>query len=232
MEMIKEHVKSALTELYSEYQAHGIFSIYLYGSITGPDFSPLSSDIDAIAVVDSSFPPDSERAMVKFLTDHYIEIPRFGVRILYLEEMEKIVPSESVLTSFIPTAALLLDFPYWEHVAGRELLPTDFRSPSYQAGLEAMNGVLKTWGWGNVENVTSDKVGNYLKVIARIIWMLDGLNDREYKFSYSGIAVREDEYKELADLILEIKRDGWSEKKFMSNKSLFQDFVDIFRQEN
>jgi predicted nucleotidyltransferase len=225
MDPLKLKVRKGLETLFAIYKDKGITSIYLYGSITGPDFDPENSDIDSIAIARTSTPMSLEKEMIDFLSETCPDIPHFGTRILYYEELQTAQSRGSSLTTYLPPEALLLDLPYWEYIVGEKLNPNDLAPVSYQEGLEAMKGVLRKWHWEDNSLVTPDKAGNYLKVIARAIWMIDGLKQNTYPFSYSVLAKRTDEYASLANSILEIKKNNWSYEAFFAQKDLFQVFV-------
>lgn len=229
-DQIKKEVRKALAELFEKYKDRGILSVYLYGSVTGPDFNPSKSDIDSIAVVNETVPVELENEMQNYLGQHFPEIQKFGIRILYLDELISLEKRGSRLTFFIPPKLLLLDFPYWEHVAGKEFSRSEFPSVSQEDGIREGYSVLKTWNWEQVDSVVTEKVGNYLKVLARILWAIDGSAGKKYKFSYSQLAERNDTYKQIADLILEIKKDGWMGDIFLAHKPVFQKFVEEVKE--
>ena len=223
----KEKVKLALKELFNKYKDEGIISIYLYGSITGQDFNADSSDIDTIVVAEQKLSLDMEDEMKEFLSKRFSEIPRFGVRILYLDELNLMESSQkSKLTFFIPAKILLSDFPYWELVSGKKFTTSDFPEISSQDLIKSTYNVLTQWDWEKIDNVSDEKVENYMKVIARILWSVDLHQGKKYKFSYSSISDRDDKYKAIADLISESKKKGWEAIFFLDNKDIFQSFVD------
>ncbi len=222
---VRDDVRQGLVACFNKFQAEGIFSMYLYGSITGQDFNPETSDIDSIAIVNEKVPQEFEKVLQNFIKIEVPHIHKFGIRILYTSELISL-DKRSALTSFIPPQALLLDFPYWEHVCGQKFLRSDFASVTYQDGMRAMQGVIETWHWQSVKNVASDKIVNYLKVIARIIWTFDGMQGNRYPFSYTELTHRKNGFENLSNLILDLKKNNWSEEKFTPHKQDFQHFVE------
>lgn len=221
---MKEQVLAGLQELFQVYSGQGIRSIYVYGSITGPDFVPDVSDVDSIAIAELSVPLALEEEMKSFLSTRVPQVKNFGIRLLYKEELQHIQAHGSNLTFYIPTEALLLDFPYWKLAAGTALERSSLPTITYEEGLRAMMGVLKQWHWTQVSEVTS-REEHYLKVVARILWMIDGLSGKTYPFSYSALANRHDVYAPIAHAILEAKRQHWDVTAFNANRQLFGDFV-------
>jgi hypothetical protein len=221
---MKEEIHAGLKELFEDYASRGIRSLYLYGSSTGPDYVPGESDVDSIAIASSTIPIETETEMLEWLKARYPNIRKFGVRILYLEELVERKRKGSNLTFFLYPESLIADAPYWELIAGEEvraMLPV----VSKEETLEAIVGVLDQWHWRDVNSVEQGKFENYLKVLARILWTLDGMQGKTYPFSYSALADRSDKYAPLAKTILEIKRNGWDKNMFEENKVLFQEFV-------
>jgi hypothetical protein len=223
-ERVKDEVRAILRELYETYQARGVLSLYLYGSITGSDFDPHTSDVDSIAICEASVSLDMEAEMQQFLAQRAPDIHKFGTRILYLDEL-KDLSERSNLTYFIRIQSLILDFPFWEYVAGTVFKAADFPAVSHEDGIRAMQSVLTKWDWNDVAHVQKDKIQNYAKVLARMLWNIDGSRGRIYRFSYSALADREDGYAGVAAAILDLKSRNWDEETFARHKALFQSFV-------
>ena len=167
---------------------------------------------------------EMEKGMLGLLAERAPHIHKFGIRICYIDELEKLI-EKSNLAYFIPPQALVLDFPYWEHVAGRVFSGEDFPRISHRDGIKAMQHVLEKWGWDDVGHVPKEKIQNYVKVLARILWNIDGAEGREYPFSYSVLAKRNDAYTDIATAILNLKKYNWDEQMFTQYKPLFQGFV-------
>jgi len=221
----KDDVEQGLVGCFDAFQAEGIFSIYLSGSITGPDFNPETSDIDSIAIVDDNVPQKLENILQEYLKNEVPHIHKFKIRILYISELISL-ERKSVLTSFISPQILLLDFPYWKHVCGQNYSSSDFASVTYLDGMKTMQEAIETWHWQFVENVTTDKIVYYLKMIARIIWMYDGMKGNIYPFSYTELVHRKNGFESLASIILNLKKNNWSEEQFIPHTQEFQEFVD------
>ncbi|MDB5244170.1 MAG: hypothetical protein JWN18_40, partial [Parcubacteria group bacterium] len=106
---IKEQVRTVLKDVFTDNSQEGILSIYVYGSITGPDFIEGLSDIDSIALVENRTDQALEKQLIANLKERAPLIQNFGIRLLYVSEFQTL-QKKSVLTSFIPPEALLLDF--------------------------------------------------------------------------------------------------------------------------
>ncbi|MDP3880872.1 MAG: hypothetical protein Q8Q32_01670 [bacterium] len=224
--MLKNLVVEGLKKLFAKYEPYGVLAIYLQGSIVGNDFEIGNSDVDSVAFVSDSVSLDFEKVMRDFLSKNYPDIRDFGIRILYLSEMQDGVSRGGHLSKYIAPALLALDFPSWEHVAGREFSQNDFVKISQGKAVSLRLQHMESRGWRNVEGVELDFLQYYLKTILRIIWHIDQERGRRYLFSYSAVSNRDDEYSEIASIIKKIRDARWDKEIFIKNKGVFQNFVD------
>jgi predicted nucleotidyltransferase len=119
-----EFAKQELTELFEEHKSNGILAIYIWGSITRPDFDLNTSDIDVICIVSNDFPLEVNEQLRDELS-HAAPEREWGFQIIYLDELNG-GPLRSRLAKAMSPQSILPTFDAWVFVCGRHFQRTDF----------------------------------------------------------------------------------------------------------
>jgi hypothetical protein len=226
---MKKTPEQALMEIFDEYKDQGLISLYLYGSILTKDYNEGESDIDSIGLASEDMPIALENEIKNKLCDK-TDFSKFGFRLLYKSELDT-GDIKGNLASFIHPQLLLLDFPYWKHVAGQVFSRSDFSL----ADIDTAGAIkIRLNHLAAIEDgsypTTSDKHILFLKVLARIIFHLQQGRGLAEPFSYSSTLLHSDaEEKPVAEAILKCKKSKWSELVFKENEAIYKTYIDVLR---
>lgn len=119
-----EFAKQQLTKLYEKYRDKGILAMYIWGSITRPDFDPKTSDIDVICIVSDDFPLELNEQLRDELSKSTPE-REWGFQIIYLGELNG-SPLRSRLAKAMSPQSILPSFSTWVFVCGTSYQRTNF----------------------------------------------------------------------------------------------------------
>jgi predicted nucleotidyltransferase len=119
--------KTQLIEVIKRYESQGILAVYLWGSITRPDFDPITSDIDVVCIVKDTFPLPVNEEIREALHQATPE-REWGFQIIYQSELQG-APKRSKLAIALDPANILTSFPVWIHVYGHSYRRSDFTLP-------------------------------------------------------------------------------------------------------
>jgi len=220
--------ENALKEIFEEYKDQGLISLYLYGSILTADYKEGESDIDSIGFVNEDMPLALENEIKNKLCKKS-GFDKFGFRFLYKSELNTGIVKGN-LGSFIHPQLLLLDFPYWKHVAGENFSRSDFAlndigtAEAVKIRLDHLmrieNGSFKTY--------PGEKHILFLKVLARIMYHLQQERVNNGPFSYSSVFQHaNEEEKVIAEALLNCKKNKWDEEVFEENLALYKSFIEV-----
>ncbi len=227
---MKKIPEQALAEIFNEYKDQGLISLYLYGSILTKDYIEGESDIDSVGLVSEDVSISLENEIKNKLCEK-TDFADFGFRILYKSELDTGTVKGN-LASFIHPQLLLLDFPYWKYVAGKDFSRSDFKLIDIDtAGAIKirLNHLVKIED-GSFKTSPGNKHILFLKVLARIIFHLQQDRGLAGPFSYNSISFNSNiEEKAAAEAILECKRSKWSEAVFKDNENLYKNYINILR---
>ncbi|MDB5194096.1 MAG: hypothetical protein JWN50_110 [Parcubacteria group bacterium] len=120
-----ETLTKALKDIYEQFSDRGVLSLYIWGSMTRSDYRPGISDIDVLAIVGPETSIDDEQAIKEIIKAEYPELKNFHINFLYLDELTS-GEGRGYLTKILPPGYLLEDFEHWQHVCGKEFVPSDF----------------------------------------------------------------------------------------------------------
>ncbi len=225
---MKKTPEQALIEIFDEYKDQGLISLYLYGLIITKDYIEGESDIDSIGFASEDMPLTLENEIKNKLCKKS-NFDKFGFRLLYKSELDTGVIKGN-LASFIHPQLLLLDFPYWKHVAGRVLARLDFSLADINtAGAVKirLDHLVKIED-GSFKTAPGDKHILFLKVLARIIFHLQKERGYNEPFSYSSVfSHSNEEEKPVTEAILDCKKNKWSELIFKENEAIYKNFINI-----
>lgn len=216
--------KKELQEIYSGFCSKGIIAIYLWGSITTEDFDTQKSDIDAIAVVDDGANLDDERIINARLQDDKLKDHAFKINFIYTDELNA-QGIKGNLAKFVEPKLLLLDLPFWFHVAGEKIDGDNFKinkiSPS-----EASQVLLKKIEERYFPLSADNKDYKYfLKALARFCYYIQQGDSIKESFSYSGLDKnKNDVTREVVEALLEIKSKDWDSEIFNQKLRIFESF--------
>lgn len=226
MNNMKEQAELELNKIYNRYSDQGILSLYLWGSILTNDFDGEKSDIDSIAFVEDSTPMELQKTISDELAQS--DIPRLHLNFIYLGEFNN-SPIRSGLSGVIDPRLLLLDFPYWKHVAGKRLKVKDFslKKPNYKQATDIHLQNIKRRQWQDVSKVSPFERIYFIKEIARLIHVVQ-LNRVSNKapFSYIDILKRANkDEKPVVEAVNELRANN-SKISFDRFVPIFQEFLD------
>lgn len=226
MNHIFEQAKTELKRVYDKYSGRGIASIYLWGSILTEDFDADRSDIDSIALVVDSTPIELQKIIGDELASS--EVPRLHLNIVYLSELSK-SPVKGGLCAVIDPRLLLLDFPFWKHVAGKKYNVKDFGlpKPTYRQAAEIQLQNIKNRQWSDVSRISPFERMYFVKALARLIHVLQASRQQSKEpFSYAGILKHANkEEKPVVEAINELRANN-SKISFDRFVPIFQEFID------
>ncbi|MCF7834145.1 MAG: hypothetical protein K9L98_02190 [Candidatus Pacebacteria bacterium] len=227
---MKKTPEQALEEIFDEYKDQGLISLYLYGSILTKDYIEGASDIDSIGFATEEMSITLENEIKNKLCEK-TGFEQFGFRLLYKSELDTGVIKGN-LASFIHPQLLLLDFPHWKYVIGKNFLRSDF----LLVDIDAIGAVkIRLDHLVRIENESfkthpGGKHILFLKVLARIMFHLQkerGCND---PFSYSSVfSNSNEEEKPVAEAILNCKKSKWDESMFKENVTIYKNYIDTLR---
>lgn len=225
---MKKTPEQALMEIFDEYKDQGLISLYLYGSILTSDYNEGESDIDSIGFASEEMSLNLEKEIQQKLCEK-LNFDKFGFRLLYKSELDAGIIKGN-LASFIHPQLLLLDFPHWKHVTGRDYLRSDFSLIDIDtAGAVKirLNHLVKIAD-GSYETKPGNMHILYLKVLARIIFHLQKERGHNEPFSYSSVfSHANEEEKPAAQAILDCKKNKWNEAVFKENEAIYKNFIAI-----
>jgi len=219
--------EDVLKEIFEEYKDQGLVSLYLYGSILTPDYKEGESDIDSIGFVNEDMPLALENEIKNKLCEKS-GFDKFGFRFLYKSELDTGIVKGN-LGSFIHPQLLLLDFPYWKHVAGNIFLRSDFNlkdAGTAEAVRIRLDHLVRIEN-GSFKTHPGEKHILFLKVLARIMYHLRQERGNVGPFSYSSVLQNaNEEEKVIAQAILDCKKSKWDEAVFEENLALYNSYID------
>jgi hypothetical protein len=223
---MKKTAEQALAEIFDEYKNQGLISLYLYGSILTSDYIEGESDIDSIGFASEDMALSLENEIKNKLCEK-TDFDKFGFRLLYKSELDTGIIKGN-LASFIHPQLLLLDLPHWKHVVGKDFSRSDFSLADINTA-----GAVKI----RLEHLVKIEDGSYktapgnshvlfLKVLARIIFHLQGERGCKEPFSYSSVfSHANEEEKPVAQAILDCKKSKWSKSVFVENEAIYKNFI-------
>ena len=224
---MKNTPENVLKEIFEEYKDQGLVSLYLYGSILTPDYKEGESDIDSIGFVNEDMPLALENEIKNKLCEKS-GFDKFGFRFLYKSELDTGTVKGN-LGSFIHPQLLLLDFPYWKHVAGKIFSRSDFNlkdAGTVEAVRIRLDHLVRIEN-GSFKTHPGEKHILFLKVLARIIYHLQQGRGKTGAFSYSSVLENSNEEESaIAEAILNCKKSKWDEAVFEENLALYNDYID------
>ncbi len=227
---MKKTPEQALMEIFNEYKDRGLISLYLYGSILTQDYNEGESDIDSIGFASEDMPLSLENEIKNKLCEKS-DFDKFGFRLLYKSELDSGIIKGN-LASFIHPQLLLLDFPYWKHVAGQVFSRSDFSLVDVDAAGAVkirLNHLVRIED-GSFKTAPGDKHILFLKVLARIMFHLQKERGYSEPFSYSSVFLHSNEEEKLvAEAILNCKKNKWSELAFKENEAIYKNFINVLR---
>lgn len=224
---MKNTPENALNEIFEEYKDQGLVSLYLYGSILTPDYKEGESDIDSIGFVNEDMPLALENEIKNKLCEKS-GFDKFGFRFLYKSELDTGTVKGN-LGSFIHPQLLLLDFPYWKHVAGKIFSRSDFnfKDAGTAEAVRIRLDHLARINDGLFKTHPGEKHILFSKVLARIIYHLQQGRGNVGPFSYSSVFQNSDEEERaIAQAILNCKKSKWDEAVFEENLALYNSYID------
>jgi predicted nucleotidyltransferase len=219
---MKEKARKLLQQIYTKYLSTGENGVYLYGSILRDDFDPETSDIDGIAIVDDNVPLELREKILSELTAAMPELKKIGFQLLYKSELNGGEPKGRIAKVISPKA-LLLEMPYWEHVAGKIFLPKDFPPTNFSEAVADEMRIAVSRGWSDVKNVEEEKYEFFTKLLIYILYLQDEEVNGAKPFSYDIIRKLQ---IPLSEALLETKAAQYNKTVFQKNIPIFQKFID------
>lgn len=219
---MKEKARKLLQQIYTKYLSTGENGVYLYGSILRNDFNPETSDIDGIAIVDDNVPLELREQILAELTATMPELKRFGFQLLYKSELNGHEPKGRIAKVISPKA-LLLEMPYWEHVAGKTFSSNNFPPTNFNEAIADEMKIAVSRGWDDVKNVEEEKYGFFTKLLIYILYLQDEEVNGAKPFSYDIIRNLK---TSLSEALLETKATQYNKTVFQRHMLIFQKFVD------
>ena len=206
--------KQILKDLYIKYSERGAISIYLWGSIITDDFSPETSDVDAVAIAKDDLSLEEERVINDILT--HSGVKDFKIRFVYLSEFNG-GEARSNLARSINPKLLLNDFKYWQHVAGKKFTQADFAMPD--ASLSELVQIVSRELRQRYIPELETKPENYkyfLKACARAVYYFQQIRlNKTWPFSYTALAAHASpDDHEIVEAILKLKESNWDYQLF------------------
>lgn len=223
---MKEKARKLLQQMYEKYLSHGKNGVYFYGSILRDDFNPETSDIDGIAIVDDDVPFELRAKILQELIDGMPELKKFGFQFLYKSELND-GPAKGRIAQVISPKALLLEMPYWEHVAGSTFSQSDFPQTNFTEAIADEMRMAVSRGWKDVRNVESEKYEFFIKLLCYIIYLQDENRTGPKPFSYDIIR---NSTEPIAKILLELRAAKYDKALFQKHFFEFQQFFDQVSQ--
>ena len=216
---ILQKAAHSLEVIYHNYKERGVLSIYLLGSITTEDYNSITSDIDAMAIVSDSTHQDVVDE-INTILEHIKSIQNFHLNIIYLSELNG-GEARSRPAKISGIRMLLMGFPNWRYVAGKQFERSDFSTADYsldeaithekQEALTLQLPLLE-------KDPTNKGAAKYLvKCCIYVLYFLSQKQGGAYPFSYSAVF---DKNQQLAILpILKEARERHYDPNFVSSHS-------------
>ena len=211
---VKELVFQTLGKIFQDNKNKGLISIYLWGSIISPDFSPDSSDIDAVGILSNEANFEQMDRMREWLPEFEPRLKRLQINFLYLDELKGSAPVRSRLARLHNAEQAVFDFPHWEHVVGQPFRAADFPKITPEQALKHQTALTET----KMEWALSGKYGDmgleyFCKGLAWLCYSIHKLTSSPSRFSWSGLENEAtDETRELVRELIVLKQKRWNTK--------------------
>lgn len=213
-------------KIYDQYRSYWLRSIYLWGSITSDDFDPETSDIDSVAIVDNWTDLQYEAVIKTALSEWPLGAYEASLRFITPNELNGIEKTW-YLTRFIQPEVIVLDMPFWIHVAWEHF-------PQRMFALSQVNiqKVLAPMAQ-KAKDIYLPFTGKFhqkyfLKPFFRICYYLnqpDGVIQEP--FSYQRLSeYKNTETNAIIAKLMEVREKNWDEKIFYKYLPDFEEFLD------
>jgi predicted nucleotidyltransferase len=234
-EELIEFAKGKLESLYKQYKPHGIESIYIWGSITRPDFDIQTSDIDVICIVRDEFPLELNEQLRDELTMSASD-REWGFQIIYLSELNG-GPLRSRLVKAMSPQSILPSFSNWVYVSGKDFKRSDFSVPDasiterMKLNIEEIRRRL-----GSIPSDDDYKKGRDRKgvVKAALLLMYNRQLQRGEKFDLDYNELKnhcDDQERPVLQVLLNIKHDSIYDDRFSMYISAIENFAAVAEKE-
>lgn len=220
-------IKSTLHKVFSKYKSKGIVSIYLWGSITGDEYNPKTSDIDSIAIV-SNDADDSDVLKIRaFLKKQAPEIKDFKINYVYLSELNG-GKAKSKLGGWIHPSLLLLDFPYWKWVAGHHFERKDFtpKDITFDQATKLQKRLIIRMHLPKVKQGNLSGIEYFCKYLMKVCHYQNQKVCGKHEFSYKCLNKNKiNANKKVIEILLRLKKCRWSHQEAKKALPVLLDFL-------
>jgi hypothetical protein len=137
---------------------------------------------------------------------------------------------KSDLAKVIDPRLLVLDFPYWMYVAGKEFSQNDFKLPviTPKEAVEIRIGEINR-RYLPLSGEPKD-YKYFLKEIARVCYYLEHGDEIKAPFSYAGLSQNKNELTgKTVDAFLEIKASDWDKEVFEKRYEVFVELLNTLQ---
>lgn len=205
---------TVLARIYEDNKDNGLQSIYLWGSIITPDFSPETSDIDTVGILSDDADFAEFNKMREWLPKLEPSLKRLQINFFYLSEL-KGEPARSDLARLQDAEQAVFDFPYWIHVCGNKYKPEDFPAVSTSQALKhQIQLTITRRGWAENPDDYYGPIGlqYFCKALAWLCYNINKLSGPPGPFSWKELETQSNEGdKQLVNKLVELKSSGWNE---------------------
>lgn len=227
-EAVVAKAEAALRDIFAQYGAQGVDSVYLWGSVLRPDFNPTTSDVDSIGIASDTLPYEVEKEIQDRLKAMHPEIKKFGFRLLYESELRG-GPTKGFLASVQSPKFHVLDLPHWQHVDGVKFEQSDFleKLPTFREAVVSEIPHLRA-RQNDYESGKTEAFQHYVKKIAQIIDLLQRERGVAGRFAYDTMVSQAEDglERQVAEALMEIKKASYDPVVIKKYESILAEFAE------
>lgn len=200
-----------LCGVFQDSKDRGLLSIYLWGSMTSPDYNPTVCDVDSIGILTDKANFEEMEQMRDWLPGLEPRLKHLHINFFYLSEL-KGGPQRSRIARLHHAEQAVSDFPNWQYVCGKKFTSSDFPVVTPRQALKHQVMLTKS----KMEWVLSGKYGDkgleyFCKGLAWLCYNIHKISSPPSPFSWKELKNEAtDETRELIQVLLALKSNRWS----------------------
>lgn len=226
-EQIFDQAQAEFHKIYEKYKDKGVLGIYLWWSIASDDFNPGESDIDSVAIVENGTDLSYEGEIKDYLSkESTLKLNEPSLRFITFDELNGKAET-GYLTKFIRPEVIVLDMPYWLHMAGQQFSNTEFDLS--RVPLSKILAPIAQKAKDRYFPFTGQYHQKYfLKPVFRLCYYLNQSNGLiNEPFSYSKLLKYQNpETDGIIEKSMEVRAKNWNTELFYTYLPDFENFLD------
>jgi len=230
-ESVHQEAIKTLKELFKDYGAQGLVSIYFWGSIIGPDFNPISSDIDSVGLLSDEADFEQLDKIRDWLPKANPKLTRLQINFFFITELSREKPIRSRLARLATPEQAVFDFPHWEYVCGRRL-DSDYFKPVFvrQYIQDQFKIVAERTIWA--QNPTNPMYPEYY--CKSLAWLCYAIHRQTYPkqpFSWRMLVAESNvDTLALISLLCHLKESNWDKRQVIRHLPHLYAMAEVLKQ--